>query len=1068
MAKELQPIDRQILTPTTPISPNRAFESLGQATGEIAGLVANKLAEVAMQQYGVAGSLDALKGDAPKNLALPVNQATAAYNKAVIDTEARQLVTKAHDMMSEAYTRASDPSKFNAQTPAQFGAELTGIVDGVLENTRPENRAAVQDALAKASGRFRVQMLDDSIKYDNVQMAQSFDRDMAKLMQELDAAQISKDKATEASVWQTIGNTLNDYSIINEQIKNKLPEITKAIKEKTAINAVVANYVEAYGQGKEAEFLNTLATSKPEGLTDQQYIAAQTQVLKLNRQNNQLQTQMQSQMYNQGIFEIKIGKYPTLQSLDDAYASKLTASNMWQLRSAWVTTMAGEFKKEDNFRKVEEARKAGPQEVAKTSNEARNDHYQIKQQMILDEVNQALPPDQQKKSLSLTEKMALIVTPSGAPVEDYNTELAYALKGSYQVLDEKTGKMVLDVQRTLDGLNAYRYAWENRSLFGDVLKGLDAEADDIAQYVLSLSDKSEVMDLDLMKQAWANIKDKSDATRISRQERLDQYMSTAGGGISQIDATYQKLFGSRPANGMSDPHYGIFQKLFKYYFMGVSNGNADAALKITTAQLRDWGKSKFGAEDDTMYRPPEKAVAFANLNFWLSNQLLLGLNQSLKELEGQGYFIRRPEWMKKVVPEGSVTEQDLFDTNYLDPGKETSAQLTPEQKALQSGRLRDMTAVILGIERPVYIGSTKETGTSMSGEAIYQWYYFDDFGNQQWIPRAGTTGAAAQFNIEPLNVFLPEVFKSFKEDDFDKFAQKYGSAEFKAKNPGSTYTGIVPGSGMDVLTPGLSEWKYIEENKERLKQELMAAKDGETDTSNIKFENVPQATVPVATEDETKPEDDNGPPPGSLSFAPSSPGGDDEEEKKYTTREVVSIIHEAATEVGVDKTLLESIARIESSLKPKPPVGKKSSAKGLFQFTKSTWKKMVSLYGDKYKITEADIYNPRANAIMGALFTRDHITKYEKEFGETPTETHLYAMHMLGNRDAMKFFNALRTNPKASIKDIKLGERKVDGKLIKEPVVENNARLLNGTVEKSWANLQAEVKAKLAASRRNK
>ncbi len=71
---------------------------------------------------------------------------------------------------------------------------------------------------------------------------------------------------------------------------------------------------------------------------------------------------------------------------------------------------------------------------------------------------------------------------------------------------------------------------------------------------------------------------------------------------------------------------------------------------------------------------------------------------------------------------------------------------------------------------------------------------------------------------------------------------------------------------------------------------------------------------------------------------------------------------------------------------------------------------MVSKYGDEYKITAKDISDPRANAIMGALFMRDNAKALKQELGREPTPQELYLKHFLPGK-AAKIIKAFETNP---------------------------------------------------------
>lgn len=115
---------------------------------------------------------------------------------------------------------------------------------------------------------------------------------------------------------------------------------------------------------------------------------------------------------------------------------------------------------------------------------------------------------------------------------------------------------------------------------------------------------------------------------------------------------------------------------------------------------------------------------------------------------------------------------------------------------------------------------------------------------------------------------------------------------------------------------------------------------------------------------------------------------------------LIKHITEAARIAGVSPKYMLAKARIESGFNPNASA-KTSSAKGLYQFTKGTWTDMVNKYGVKTGIGLKDIMNPRANAIMAGLLTRENKDQLEKTLGRKTKDSDLYLAHFLGVNGAM-------------------------------------------------------------------
>lgn len=71
---------------------------------------------------------------------------------------------------------------------------------------------------------------------------------------------------------------------------------------------------------------------------------------------------------------------------------------------------------------------------------------------------------------------------------------------------------------------------------------------------------------------------------------------------------------------------------------------------------------------------------------------------------------------------------------------------------------------------------------------------------------------------------------------------------------------------------------------------------------------------------------------------------------------------------------------------------------------------MVDKYGKRFGIKVGDIYDARANSIMGMLYIKENIEAL-KTTGFPATGTSLYMMHFLGSGDGKKFFSNLLSSP---------------------------------------------------------
>jgi hypothetical protein len=120
---------------------------------------------------------------------------------------------------------------------------------------------------------------------------------------------------------------------------------------------------------------------------------------------------------------------------------------------------------------------------------------------------------------------------------------------------------------------------------------------------------------------------------------------------------------------------------------------------------------------------------------------------------------------------------------------------------------------------------------------------------------------------------------------------------------------------------------------------------------------------------------------------------------------VAAVIDKASNLVGVDKSLMYAMAKQESGFNPNA-AAKTSSATGLYQFIKGTWKSMVDKYGSKFPILqERGPLDAEANAIAGALFIKENSDFLAKS--KIPVNaTTIYAAHFLGPGGARTLLTA--------------------------------------------------------------
>jgi len=120
-----------------------------------------------------------------------------------------------------------------------------------------------------------------------------------------------------------------------------------------------------------------------------------------------------------------------------------------------------------------------------------------------------------------------------------------------------------------------------------------------------------------------------------------------------------------------------------------------------------------------------------------------------------------------------------------------------------------------------------------------------------------------------------------------------------------------------------------------------------------------------------------------------------------------SVIVDAAQYAPIEASQLAAIAEIESGFRSRVTNRYGSSAAGLFQVTKGTWRATVKRHGYKHGITtKTSRFNPRANALMTAELLNDNARYIRKVLHRKPTGGEMFLAHLLGAGGASKLFKA--------------------------------------------------------------
>ena len=177
---------------------------------------------------------------------------------------------------------------------------------------------------------------------------------------------------------------------------------------------------------------------------------------------------------------------------------------------------------------------------------------------------------------------------------------------------------------------------------------------------------------------------------------------------------------------------------------------------------------------------------------------------------------------------------------------------------------------------------------------------------------------------------------------------------------------------------------------------------------------------------------------------------------------VQAAIARAAAATGVDFTYLLAQARLESGLDPQARA-RTSSARGLYQFTGSTWLNTLDRHGADLGLAGADTHDPatraqllamrqdpQAAALMAGELANDNRALLSTTLGRDPDNAELYLAHFLGPDAAGRFLSALASDPTQSA-----------AALLPKAAAANHAIFFAGTTPRSVGQVMDLLRARL-------
>lgn len=756
MARELQPIQRTLTTPTQNVSSSNAFDNLAQSTSRVSSLIASKASDLAIEQQAREGIKDAQEGKAPENLAFPLNAGTKAYNDAVAHTEANRMLLSAQKQIEEEYLTHSNPATFNRQSPAAFSASVQGIVEGTLQNAREETRSMISDKLGALSANAHLKMLEHSIRYDNAKTQEDFKTDINNMARLRRNAVIAGDDELATQLDYEIDQTLNDYSTRNQVIADQLPEVKRKLDEEKQITNVLGEFAKASSENSKAEFLNDFAKNK-QNLPYDVWSKTAKELVAMQGQEQHLTHDMNAQAVQQGVNAIDNGSINDVDQILDI--PNLTTTQQLQLINRYETKQRQGFKSQEKILNAQNHILRN--QSAMISGNVADEMFQNAQTQFEQGTGRVMTlTDMVESALGLNAypTSGMPGMPFGRDIPAINAQIKSQLQSTNPTLVREAAEVFGRVVNTDQNANAINIS--GRPL-------------DIATLFNQLNKGQEDPNL-LAKEVRDTVMDVSEKQYTERSEYYHRNFEVSPRtGKSKLDKKFKEITGVNPQIFKTDAALDFFKAEYRLSYL--NSNSEEAADKAVKYKMRSWGTSKY-FDDGLVAQPvPEKELNITQIGNAFDNQYRIRLQSiidSNKELIDRGVKTPKIEWLQPK-------EQNIDIANLTDEQRVFSKLGTSQSRTTLRAFGEDARPHIKvdGLETQVYLVPGPE---SKLGERIqYALFYKDKFGNQQPIPDVNSPTGVAMFSPDALEEYAPAVLDERNNQQLKEQALKIQRAQAK-------------------------------------------------------------------------------------------------------------------------------------------------------------------------------------------------------------------------------------------------------------------------------------------------
>lgn len=731
MTKELQSLQRQAIQQANKLPSSNAFGATGQAFSQLGQLGAFAAQKVAVSKAQQAGAEAAMSGE-KRDLMPGLTKATQAFNEAYNNVDASLVTMQVTQDMQKDLSALSQPGKLNSDSVAEFNEFAKNRIKGALEAVNPQVQATVGLRLTHSYGALAGKMAQSVEAFNQKQAKDSFTTMLASNLDEINEMRMGGDLEGARGTLKATNELIDDYKTLGFMTQLEEFQARKQLNMQLAASDAQASYLESVANGTEEEFLAALASKKPEGLSNDEWLQAQSEVLKLKSQQDKLTTEQESLSIARWNQKIVTGEVSTLAQLENA-AGDMSAINYIGLQNKIMQQQLGGAKNAAAMQQFIIDNTGNPGRAARASNEVKNAAYD----QLIDAYTQAKIEQTGDPSarLSMQEK-AQAVQAFNVPIDAFNVELGYALQHGDDVAAMDAALAYQELAGTPGG------ASKNSPVLN-----LNSNAQKIAVAALFRMNYGTQDPTVAIQSAREAINNKDDVVRAGRMGRYDETFGKDN-GIAKLKSRFKDALGVK-----ADDNPVLFEAYQRNLRENTATmTNVDEALEMTKRSMSPlFSVSKYGPNKKVaMELAPEKNVAMIEQGAWFDNQMYLAVNKAVK------------------------------DTPEIEFVGEIPADLT--QDKIFSEKLGKPRVKVNGREHDVYLMSDPSTGSRASGRLTYGLYYKDANGFSQPIPDTNNPLGVAEFQVMPFEQFLPSISNKLTMETHEQVARKEAAALFDREN----------------------------------------------------------------------------------------------------------------------------------------------------------------------------------------------------------------------------------------------------------------------------------------------